>query len=66
MKAMFFDLKEGLASTEFDFSLVGRRCVPHPDGRPKHSSIGDLPCAGAIAARPGSLWLVTVRGQVLS
>ena len=61
------DLKEGFESTEFDFRLVSRACVPHPDGRPKHSLY--LAIYRVLERLPlealGSLWLVTVRGQVL-
>ena len=66
-QAMFFELKEGFESTEFDFRLVSQRCVPHPDGRPKHSLY--LAIYRVLERLPlealGSLWLVTVRGQVL-
>jgi len=36
-QAMFFQLKQGFQSDYFDLSSIERRCVPHPDGRPKHS-----------------------------
>jgi hypothetical protein len=35
--ALFFDLKDGFQSDAFDLASVVERCVPHPDGEPKHS-----------------------------
>jgi hypothetical protein len=64
--AMFFDLSE-FESEAFDFEDADERCVPHPDGEPKHSLylgiyrvLENVPLE---AVR--SLWLVTPDGRVL-
>jgi len=36
-QAIFFKLSPDFESEYFDTAGVGERCVPHPDGRPKHS-----------------------------
>jgi len=66
-KAMFFDLACGFQSDFFDFASLPERCVPHPDGRPKHSVY--LGVYRVMEHVPldvlRSLWLVTQDGRVL-
>jgi len=66
-QAIFFQLKPDFQSDYFDFSDLDQRCVPHPDGRPKHSVylgihrvLENVPL-DAIQ----SLWLATMHGRVL-
>jgi len=64
---MFFDLKEGFESDYFDLSGAAERCVPHPDGLPKHSvylSIYRVLEHVALDA-VSDLWLVTRDGRIL-
>ena len=66
-QAMFFDLAPDFESDAFDLSSVPKRCVPHPDGRPKHSVY--LAIYRVLERLPldalRSLWLVTPDGRVL-
>ncbi len=36
-RAMFFQIAPDFQSDYFDLASADRRCVPHPDGQPKHS-----------------------------
>ncbi|MGQ9630755.1 MAG: hypothetical protein ACUVXI_10660 [bacterium] len=36
-QAIFFKVERGFQSNYFPLSEIERRCVPHPDGQPKHS-----------------------------
>lgn len=66
-KAMFLDLKEGFQSDALDLASAAKRCVPHPDGQPKHSVY--LAIYRVLERVPvnalNSLWLVTEDGRVL-
>lgn len=66
-QAMFFDLKENFQSEYFDLSGLAQRCVPHPDGQPKHSVYVSI--YRVLEHVPldaiGNLWLVTRDGRVL-
>ena len=66
-QAMFFHLKGEFASDHFDFSLARQRCVPHADGKPKHSVY--LAIYRVMEHVPldavGSLWLATPEARVL-
>jgi hypothetical protein len=66
-QAMFFDLKEEFPTDDFDFSLVAERCVPHPDGQPKHSLyLGIYRVLERVPLEAfNSLWVVTPGGHVL-
>jgi len=66
-QAMFFQLKPDLQTDYFDLSDIDQRCVPHPDGQPKHSVylaiyrvLENIPMEAI-----GSLWLVTAHGCAL-
>jgi hypothetical protein len=65
--AMCFDLKAGFRSDAFDLEAAVARCVPHPDGRPKHSVYAAI--YRVLEHVPldalGSLWLTTRDGRVL-
>jgi hypothetical protein len=65
-QAMFFCLKDPEA-LPFDLSDVERRCVPHPDGEPKHSLY--LAIYRVLERIPmsafGDLYMVTPDGRVL-
>lgn len=66
-QAMFFHLKGPFPSDYFDFSPIATRCVPHPDGTPKHSVY--LAIYRVMEHVPleavESLWLVTPEARVL-
>jgi hypothetical protein len=66
-QAMFFDLKGEFPTEDFDFSLVAERCVPHPDGQPKHSLyLGIYRVLERVPLEVfNSLWVVTPGGHVL-
>jgi len=66
-EAFFFDLKEEFQSDYFDLSLVDKRCVPRPDGAPKHSVYLSIYRVMEHVPREalGSLWLVTRDGRGL-
>lgn len=66
-QAIYFDLKNDFQSDDFDLASVPRRCVAHPDGRPKHSVylaiyrvLEHIPLSAVQ-----SLWLATKDGRVL-
>jgi hypothetical protein len=63
---MFFQVKD-FESDRFDFSTIRERCVPHPDGQPKHSVY--LAIYRVLEHVPlealGSLWLITAHGRCL-
>lgn len=66
-QAMFFQLDRAGLGEKFDPGNVEQRCVPHPDGRPKHSvylaiyRVLERVPFGAI----GNLYLTTAHGRVL-
>ena len=64
---MFFELKEGFESDYFELAKAEAACVPHEDGRPKHSvyvsTYRVLENVGLEAL--GDLWLVTRDGRGL-
>ncbi len=66
-EAMFFQLKRDLESDYFELSDVDKRCVPHPDGQPKHSVY--LAIYRVLENVPldaiESLWLITAHGRAL-
>lgn len=66
-QAIFFDLELGEESREFDLSYAVEHCVPHPDGRPKHSLY--IAIYRVLEKMPlqaiKSLWLATEKGKVL-
>jgi hypothetical protein len=66
-QALFFDLKSDFRGDQFDLAGAAERCVPHPDGQPKHSVylaiyrvLEHVPLAAI-----NSLWLVTRDGRNL-
>jgi hypothetical protein len=66
-QAMFFNLKPDFRDAFFDVDAAARRCVPHPDGQPKHSVyvavyrvLEHVPLDAV-----GSLWLATRDGRIL-
>lgn len=65
--ALFFDVKAGFQSDDFDLSSVRGRCVPHPDGQPKHSVY--LAIYRVLERVPldvlNSLWAATEDGRML-
>ena len=65
-EAIFFQLND-FKSDHFDLSAVDQRCVPHPDGQPKHSVY--LGVYRVLEHVPldalGSLWLITAHGRGL-
>jgi hypothetical protein len=66
-QAMFFRLKRDFRSDYFNLADLDKRCVPHPDGRPKHSVY--LAIYRVLEHVPleaiESLWLVTAHGRAL-
>ncbi len=66
-QAMFFTLKPGFRSEFFRLAEVAERCVPHDDGRPKHSLY--LAIYRVLEHIPldaiDSLWLITAHGRAL-
>jgi len=66
-QAMFFQIKQDFVSDYFDFSNIKDRCVPHSDGRPKHSVY--LAIYRVLEHVPldaiGSLYLTTAHGRTL-
>jgi hypothetical protein len=66
-QAQFFSVDRGFASDYFPMSEIDARCVPHPNGEPKHSVylsvyrvLEHIPLAAI-----GSLYLATRDGRVL-
>ncbi len=66
-QAMYFDLKTNFQSDYFDLSSIADRCVPHPDGQPKHSVyIGIYRALEHIPLEAvNNLYLATKDGRVL-
>jgi len=66
-QAMFFQVKPDFQSDYFDLADADRRCVPHPDGQPKHSVyLGIYRVLEHIPRQAlGSLFLATAHGHVL-
>ena len=66
-QAFFFALNEGFESGHFDLSIADERCIPHPDGRPKHSVYLSIYRVLEYIPREalGSLWLTTRDGRHL-
>jgi len=66
-QAMFFQIKPDFESDYFDLAAADRRCVPHPDGQPKHSVyLGVYRVLEHVPREAmGSLFLVTAHGQSL-
>jgi len=66
-QAMFFQLDREFQSDYFDFSSIEQKCVPHPDGQPKHSLY--LAIYRVLEHVPldaiGSLYLTTAHGRTL-
>jgi len=66
-EAMFFRLPDDFACEGFDLEGARRRCVPHPDGTPKHSVYAGI--YRVLERVPpealGPLYLVTRDGRVL-
>ena len=67
-RAVFFEVDPELKSDYFDLSQVKRKCVPHPDGEPKHSVY--ISVYRVFENVPldafGNLYLTTRDGKVLS
>lgn len=65
--AIYFELNPGFSSDFFDMRMVQKRCVPHPDGSPKHSLyLGIYRVLEHIPLEAlGNLYLTTRDGQVL-
>lgn len=64
---MFFGLKRPFSSGYFRLGDIEQRCVPHPDGEPKHSVyvsiyrvLEHIPLEAI-----GTLWLTTAHGRTL-
>jgi len=66
-QAMFFEVDRSFRSDAFDLDDADRRCVPHDDGRPKHSVyLGIYRVLEHVPLEAlGALYLVTAHGQVL-
>ncbi|HTX73849.1 MAG TPA: hypothetical protein VMC79_13545 [Rectinemataceae bacterium] len=66
-QAMFFTLKQDFASDYFKLSDIKERCVPHDDGRPKHSVyLGIYRVLEHVPLEAiESLWLITAHGRAL-
>jgi hypothetical protein len=66
-QAMFFTIKPDFKSEHFKLSDAKARCVPHDDGRPKHSVyLGIYRVLEHVPLEAlDSLWLVTAHGRVL-
>ena len=67
-QAMYFELNSGFGSDYFDLEKASKSCVPHEDGRPKHSVyvstyrvLEHVPLSAI-----GDLWLVTRDGRGLA
>jgi hypothetical protein len=65
--AIFFEIDPDLKCEHFPMHLVGERCVPHPDGSPRHSVY--LSIYRVLEHMPidaiGNLYLATADGRVL-
>jgi len=66
-QAMYFRLKDDFRNDYFDFSHIEQRCVPHPDGTPKHSVyLGIYRVLEHVPIEAiDNLYLATAHGQVL-
>jgi len=66
-QAMFFNLNRGFKSDYFNLTDLDKRCVPHPDGQPKHSLyLGIYRVLEHVPLEAiESLWLVTTHGKTL-
>ncbi|MFW6154415.1 MAG: hypothetical protein ACOC95_04275 [Planctomycetota bacterium] len=66
-QAMFFEVRPGVDSDYFDLAGADARCVPHPDGQPKHSVYVSVYRVLEHVPREalGSLFLTTAHGKVL-
>lgn len=66
-QAIFFDLKPEFESDFFDLEQARERCVPHPDGEPKHSVYAGVyrVLEHVPLAAINDLWLTTQDGRVL-
>ncbi len=66
-QAMYFEIDKSCQCDYFDLSAIEKRCVPHPDGRPKHSVY--LSIYRVLEHVPlealKSLWLITKDGRAL-
>ncbi|HTO23509.1 MAG TPA: hypothetical protein VMQ10_13630 [Spirochaetia bacterium] len=66
-QAQFFSVDRGFSSDYFPMSEIDKRCVPHPDGKPKNSVY--LSVYRALEHVPisaiGNLYLTTRDGRVL-
>jgi len=67
-QAMYFELDSGFESDYFDLEKAKKACVPHEDGRPKHSVyvstyrvLEHVPLSAM-----GDLWLITRDGRSLA
>lgn len=65
--AIYFELNPGFSSDFFNMNIVNERCVPHPDGTPKHSLyLGIYRVLEHVPLEAlGKLFLTTRDGQVL-
>jgi len=66
-RAMFFEVQPGFESDYFDLDSADARCVPHPNGKPKHSVYVSVYRVLEHVPRHalGSLFLTTAHGKVL-
>ncbi|MFO7958611.1 MAG: hypothetical protein R6X33_16095 [Candidatus Brocadiia bacterium] len=66
-QAMFFEVDPGFRSDFFDLEAALDRCVPHPDGEPKHSVYAGIyrVLEHVPLSAVGDLWLATRDGRVL-
>jgi len=66
--AIYFELDPGFSSDFFNMGIVRERCVPHPDGSPKHSLyLGIYRVLEHVPLEAlRKLYLTTRDGQVLS
>ncbi len=66
-QAMYFEVDKNCQCDYFDLSAIEKRCVPHPDGTPKHSVY--LSIYRVLEHVPlealKSLWLITKDGRSL-
>jgi len=66
-QAMYFEIKDGFKTDYFDLPGAYEQCVPHEDGRPKHTVY--VSTYRVLEHIPldafGSLWLVTNNGLTL-
>ncbi len=66
-QAMFIQIRRDFQSRDFNLAEADARCVPHPDGRPKHSVY--LAIYRVLERVPvdalESLWLITAHGRCL-